>query len=165
MRILLAPSRLTRILGVVVATSLLGSSAACSGSNSGLAGLGKAVGPGGKTYAVGDEVHLGPSVTGYFCETIDSGGTRNYPNTRHYAIARIVGVEDNTSCETAVSAFRSFIPAAADFSLGYGVNQWQGMIVTLESGYAGQLGGYKISSGGLSTSPVYGKMAALAAGF
>jgi hypothetical protein len=115
---------------------------------------------------VGDEVHL-QGVTGSYCATVDSGGTRDYPKARHFAIANVSGFQDDANCDTVVSFFKSFISAAANVSVHdstQGGLIWQGMKVNPASGYAGQLGGYEANWIALSTTQ-YGKMHGIAAGF
>jgi hypothetical protein len=154
----LSRRRFAAALATVAAISLLVVTVSCSKSGS----PGRQVnGPEGKTYAVGDSISWGGN-TGTYCATVDSTGTPDYPNIRHFAIAnsRDLGdVHSDDTCSSVIRFFQDFIAAKSNAG-----GMWHGIAVDINSGYSGQLGGYSATWIAGYDSP-YGKPKGFAAGF
>jgi hypothetical protein len=153
-----------RLAACVATVSLLAVSVACSKSiSSGVSGLGQAKGPDGKTYEVGDPLAFGAE-QGTYCGTIESPGTPEYPDIRHFAIGITSHeVMSDDDCSVIVQFFRDFI--AAGVSMGSSSTfMWNGIRVAAVTGYSGQDDGYHATWLAGYSSP-YGKMDGYAAGF
>lgn len=121
-------------------------------------------GPGGKTYALGDRIAAGEQL-GTYCGTIGSTGTRDFPNVRHFAIAKSSDPLAEGNCSSLTQFFTDLVGSKAGVVVpANSTYMFEGQNVTKLDARAGELGGYSVHYiGGYKSR--FGKLTGFAAGF